>query len=222
MMTDDRARVEALKKALTIAEMLAADVPVSAVTRDHLAAGREAITTLNQSLAARTPEPGNPCAKIFDHKWLDPECVETGCKSLLPRRLVQDIAQMPLPNDPHTDAWQLGFCRARKRAAELVQSQLGPERAPTMTVTPSAAVLAERAAEFRSLATATRKFTNSAGNDIHIEISTGANERNFCRMSMLGPESGCENYTTWDELVQLHSALSELLAIRARTISEEG
>lgn len=25
----------------------------------------------------------NPCAKIFDHKWLDPECVETGCQSLV-------------------------------------------------------------------------------------------------------------------------------------------
>lgn len=25
----------------------------------------------------------NPCAKIFDHKWLDPECVETGCQSLI-------------------------------------------------------------------------------------------------------------------------------------------
>jgi hypothetical protein len=24
----------------------------------------------------------NPCSKIFDHKWLDPECVESGCKSL--------------------------------------------------------------------------------------------------------------------------------------------
>src|ERR1051326_6936949 len=28
----------------------------------------------------------NPCAKILDHKWLDPECVESGCQSLvLPR-----------------------------------------------------------------------------------------------------------------------------------------
>lgn len=25
----------------------------------------------------------NPCDKIFDHKWLDPECVETGCQSLV-------------------------------------------------------------------------------------------------------------------------------------------
>jgi hypothetical protein len=24
----------------------------------------------------------NPCAKIFDHKWLDPQCVESGCQSL--------------------------------------------------------------------------------------------------------------------------------------------
>jgi hypothetical protein len=24
----------------------------------------------------------NPCAKIFDHKWLDPVCVENGCQSL--------------------------------------------------------------------------------------------------------------------------------------------
>ena len=25
----------------------------------------------------------NPCSKIFDHKWLDPKCVENGCQSLL-------------------------------------------------------------------------------------------------------------------------------------------
>lgn len=24
----------------------------------------------------------NPCRKIFDHKWLDPECVENGCQLL--------------------------------------------------------------------------------------------------------------------------------------------
>jgi hypothetical protein len=25
----------------------------------------------------------NPCAKIFDHKWLDPKCVNGGCQSLV-------------------------------------------------------------------------------------------------------------------------------------------
>ena len=25
----------------------------------------------------------NPCDKIFDHKWLDPVCVEDGCCSLM-------------------------------------------------------------------------------------------------------------------------------------------
>ncbi|MEA3044530.1 MAG: hypothetical protein QOH47_2368 [Sphingomonadales bacterium] len=31
----------------------------------------------------RLREKQNPCAKIFDHKWLSPECVETGCRSLI-------------------------------------------------------------------------------------------------------------------------------------------
>lgn len=25
----------------------------------------------------------NPAEKIFDHSWLDPECIEAGCKSLI-------------------------------------------------------------------------------------------------------------------------------------------
>lgn len=59
----------------------------------------------------------NLCAKIFDHKWLDPECVETGCQSLLPRRLAEEIAVMEPPAEAHSSAWLLGFCRARKMAA---------------------------------------------------------------------------------------------------------
>ena len=33
---------------------------------------------------AAPPAQPNPCAKIFEHKWLDPQCVEKGCQSLAP------------------------------------------------------------------------------------------------------------------------------------------
>ncbi len=33
------------------------------------------------------PVVANPCAKILDHKWLDPNCVENGCQSLANRAL---------------------------------------------------------------------------------------------------------------------------------------
>jgi hypothetical protein len=38
---------------------------------------------LDAAKAAGEARATNPCAKIFDHKWLDPACVESGCKSLL-------------------------------------------------------------------------------------------------------------------------------------------
>ena len=43
----------------------------------------------------------NPCNKIFDHKWLDPGCVEDGCKSLLPRALADEIERMA--SDPRDE-----------------------------------------------------------------------------------------------------------------------
>lgn len=38
----------------------------------------EAITAWN----TRAPTEPNPCRGIFDHKWLDAECVHSGCQSL--------------------------------------------------------------------------------------------------------------------------------------------
>ena len=36
----------------------------------------------------------NPCDKIFDHKWLDPECVGTGCQSLFLKELREASADV--------------------------------------------------------------------------------------------------------------------------------
>lgn len=36
----------------------------------------------------------NLCAGIFDHKWLDPECVETGCRSLAGRRFMDRLYEV--------------------------------------------------------------------------------------------------------------------------------
>lgn len=44
------------------------------------AAWRQATGCSTHDEAARLRP--NPCAKIFDHKWLDPVCVEGGCQSL--------------------------------------------------------------------------------------------------------------------------------------------
>lgn len=41
-------------------------------------------TTLEHARIALAAVPvPNLCAKIFDHKWLDPVCVEKGCQSLV-------------------------------------------------------------------------------------------------------------------------------------------
>lgn len=70
-------------------------------------------------------------------------------------------------------------------------------------------------AVFRPLATAERKFVNSVGNEIEIYVATGIDEARLCRTSMYGPDSGFDNYSTWDEMVQIHSALSEILGFPA-------
>lgn len=43
---------------------------------------RDELAELLDRFAAQREAESNPAAKIFDHKWLDPECVENGCKSL--------------------------------------------------------------------------------------------------------------------------------------------
>jgi hypothetical protein len=37
----------------------------------------------------------NPCAKIFEHKWLDPHCVEHGCQSLAPAQASKAVKIEP-------------------------------------------------------------------------------------------------------------------------------
>lgn len=41
--------------------------------------------------------------------------------------LADEIASMKPPADPHTDAWTLGFCRARKMAADHVRAALSAD-----------------------------------------------------------------------------------------------
>lgn len=64
----------------------------------------------------------NPCDKIFDHKWLSPECVETGCKSLL---LVHRAERAEELADKYK--WQVRdtCARAEKTEQSLVQYQRG-------------------------------------------------------------------------------------------------
>ncbi len=35
--------------------------------------------------------PANPCDKIFDHKWLDPHCVQNGCRSLIDKEVITQL-----------------------------------------------------------------------------------------------------------------------------------
>lgn len=38
-------------------------------------------------ILARAAAVWNPCHRIFDHKWLSPDCVEGGCQSRAPAAL---------------------------------------------------------------------------------------------------------------------------------------
>lgn len=82
-------------------------------------------------------------------------------------------------------------------------------------ITPTVSREGQKAAEFFPLHAVERKFTNSVGNAIEIYVATGIDENRLCRTSMYGPASGFDNYSTWDELVQMHSALSEVLGLPA-------
>ena len=52
-------------------------IGMHAVTVGEYEKQRATIADLERRLAE-----ARPCDKIFEHKWLDPECVERGCKSL--------------------------------------------------------------------------------------------------------------------------------------------
>lgn len=45
----------------------------------------------------------NPCDKIFDHKWLDPECVEGGCQSLRINRFREALIRIFMMHPSETD-----------------------------------------------------------------------------------------------------------------------
>ena len=55
----------------------------------------------------------NPCDKIFDHKYLDAECVESGCKSLL---LIQRARNAERLADKYK--WQVRDTCSRAEKAE--------------------------------------------------------------------------------------------------------
>lgn len=86
----------------------------------------EALAASDKGEIEAIREAENPCAKIFDHKWLDPECVEIGCQSLLPRRLTDEIDVMQPPDgfDAHTPSYNAGFARARKTAVDMLRQAL--------------------------------------------------------------------------------------------------
>lgn len=60
-------------------------------------------------------------------------------------------------------------------------------------------------------ATANRTFVNEVGNQIEICVALGAAPDKLCRLTMTGPHSEVENYTTRRELEQLRDALNEVL-----------
>jgi ribA/ribD-fused uncharacterized protein len=52
-----------------------------------------AIQSPRQLRASLSAPAVQPCAKIFDHKWLDPNCVESGCQSLVAAEAVAELVE---------------------------------------------------------------------------------------------------------------------------------
>lgn len=66
----------------------------------------------------------NPCAKVLDHKWLDPVCVEGGCQSLLIKQLIEALeACMSCLPCLQVHNWPPGW-ELKRRAIELSRSAL--------------------------------------------------------------------------------------------------
>lgn len=70
-------------------------------------------------VASEARETTNPCNKIFDHKWLSPECVETGCQSLLLTRRAERAEEVA---DKYK--WQVRDTCARAEKAEAALASL--------------------------------------------------------------------------------------------------
>ena len=67
-----------------------------------------------------------------------------------------------------------------------------------------------RAEDKRPRASARREFANEVGNHIEIEVVIGE-PGCLCRLSMFGPHTSVDNYTTRMELEQLRDAINEAL-----------
>lgn len=61
------------------------------------------------------------------------------------------------------------------------------------------------------MSTVSKRFINEFGNEIVLEVALGITPDRLCRLTLLGPDSGIENYTTRMELEQLRDALNEAL-----------
>ncbi len=61
-----------------------------------------------------------------------------------------------------------------------------------------------------SLSGAKREFKNELGRDILASVEIGATRDGYCRLSLYGPDSGIDSYTTWTELAMLYAVLAEV------------
>lgn len=59
----------------------------------------------------------NPCEKIFSHKWLDPECVENGCKSLC---IKENAAKEP--PEPQSVLDSIGIAIVKEGDADMIHA----------------------------------------------------------------------------------------------------
>lgn len=85
------------KRLIARISMLADDDRHAADTALIVAAVNYVRAFLSSSREAPDSDVGqNPCAKIFEHKYLDPYCVEHGCSSLILRQVVQRLKTLLL------------------------------------------------------------------------------------------------------------------------------
>ncbi len=73
------------------------------------------------------------------------------------------------------------------------------------------------------LSGAKREFKNELGRDIMAAVEIGATREGYCRLSLYGPDSGIDSYTTWAELAMLYAVLAEAFgqaALRAKPAGE--
>lgn len=101
-------------------------IPAAVIFADeeeHVADLRERAAAIfaRHRLAARE-EAQNPCAGIFDHKWLDMACVANGCQSLLLKSLMDACAKLVFA--ARTGGGTAGMDEELCRACETVETQL--------------------------------------------------------------------------------------------------